>query len=93
MKVAVISAILSPAWSPEGDQAMHLCSPLAAKGCEIDVMTSKGYGSQKLLDHLRVQDRMQRLNWRALPWSIASWVGMGLILMKNEILSLRLIAG
>jgi hypothetical protein len=54
MKVAVISAILSPAWSPEGDQPIHFCSPLAAKGFEIDVMTSKGYGSQKLLDHLRV---------------------------------------
>src|SRR6476469_453668 len=28
-----IPALLPPAWCQEGDQAMHLCSPVPAKGC------------------------------------------------------------
>ena len=67
MKVAVISAVLPPAWSPEGDYAMHLRTHLATKGCEIDILTSKGYGPQKLPDYVRVHDWMQRWSWQELP--------------------------
>jgi hypothetical protein len=46
---------------------MELCSHLAAKGCEIDVLTSKGYGHQKLPDRVQVHDWMQRWSWQELP--------------------------
>jgi glycosyltransferase involved in cell wall biosynthesis len=67
MRIALISGTLPPAWSPEGDHALHLCAHLAAKGCEISVLTTQGNRPPQLPAGVEVDDSMQQWAWAELP--------------------------